>query len=142
MANAVILKTSGSNLRSSQEDLFKLISQLEIFLEEFKNIEYVSQLFQETILGSKPVSEDSNESHNKLKISFDNLITRNLPFLSKSDKKFHFADETTIDIKSFTNSLITTENSKKSYASLKKDNPKYRYKGDMENNLRNGEFTA
>lgn len=133
-----MINASKINSRSSEEDSFRLIGLVENFLDEFKNIQYVAQPYEHSVYGYVPVVNESEGKENKLKKNFDSLISRILPSLIKSIKKGELTDSTMMDIKSTTNSLNSDSLNKKSSTTFKKEMPKVNYKGEMENNLRNG----
>lgn len=125
MINAANLESNQSNFDES----FKILNLVQEFLEEFNNIQYVSQPYESSPNGNLPVVADSQET-NKLKKNFDLLIDRYFSFVFKQDSTY-------IEFNSFSNSL-NTESLKKSINTFKNENFKHNYKGEISNNLRNG----
>ncbi|CAF0793589.1 unnamed protein product [Brachionus calyciflorus] len=131
LCNMINAANLGTN-KSESEESYKVLNQVQSFLDEYSNFQYVSQPFQDSILGSKPIVENSDESSNKLRINFDFLVDRYFTFVPNYNM-----ESTVMDIKSFTHSM-NSESIKKSMNTFKKEIFKHNYKGEMANNLRNG----
>ena len=114
---------------STSEDSLKIINLVENFLDDYKNVQYVSQPYEETIMGSKPIYEEENQD--KLKVNFDSLIGRFLPSVKNKNEDNYFS------IRSETNSLNSADENYVRHIS-NKILPKKNYEGEMLNNLRNG----
>jgi hypothetical protein len=130
----------GQNVRASQENSSKLTSLLDNFLNEFSNIQYVSQAFEDSVLGAKPKIDADNG--NKLTTSFDSLIARNVSKIKLGLDKIKpinrkKPDVPALNIRSETESLQSVD-----LLNMKKDTKlslsKKIYQGEMQNNLRNG----
>lgn len=127
MINAANLPGTGGTNRSNDNDLsLKMINLVDKFLSQFTNFQYVAQLYEETILGSRPVVDEDDSPNNKLKSAFDLLISRFLPGL--------LLNKDAISIKSTENSLKSSNVAKLNRQKVAKSN----YKGEMMHNLRNG----
>ena len=121
-------------------DSSKLISLLDRFLSEFTNIQYVSQAFEDSVLGAKPKIDA--EYGNKLTTSFDTLIARNVSKIKLDLDKKKVVNKKkpevpSLNIRSETESLQSVD-----LINMKKDTKlslsKKIYQGEMQNNLRNG----
>lgn len=124
----------------------KLISLLDKFLAEFNNMQYVSQEYEDTILGPKQKINDEN----KLKTNFDQLVSRNIAKiklglnkkkLSKLAKKSEDTDVPSINIRSESESIKSVDldvSSKSNELINKAKASKKIYQGEMAHNLRNG----
>lgn len=131
MINATKLESDKSN----SDESYKILNLVQNFLNEFNNVQYISQPFENSALGSVPVVNNYNETNsNKLKINFDSLVDRYFSFVQKQDSTY-------LEINSFSNSLNSTS-LKKSINTFKNENLKYKYKGEISNNLRNGNFST
>lgn len=128
MINATKLESD----KSDSDESLKILNLVQNFLEEFNNVQYISQPFENSALGSVPMVNNCETNNNKLKINFDFLVDRYFSFVPKKDS-------TLIEFNSFSNSL-NSESLKKSVNTFKNDNFKYKYKGEISNNLRNGNF--
>jgi len=138
MSNATV----SSNF--SDDESMRMLKQVESFLEQFNNnVQYVTQEFENSVLGSRPIQALPGEE-NSLKINFDDLITRfnalNInPNLSKSSKKKEKeSDDSYKIITSLTDSLQSANEEIKELTTNKLENSKKNYQGEMANNLRNG----
>lgn len=143
MINATIATNSNTTDCS-----LKLIEKTENFLNGFNNnIQYVTQAFEETILGSKPIpqTENSNDQENNLKNNFDEMIKRFNIRLDQSLNRTQRhrekeSDESYKIINSMTDSMgsVKDENIRDVVRDSKMENSKKNYQGEMQNNLRNG----
>ncbi len=138
MSNATV----SSNF--SEDESMRMLKLAESFLEQFNNnVQYVTQEFENSVLGSRPIQAIPGEE-NSLKINFDDLITRfntlNMnPNLSKSSKKKEKeSDDSYKIITSLTDSLQSANEEIKELTTNKLENSKKNYQGEMANNLRNG----
>ncbi|RMZ97021.1 hypothetical protein BpHYR1_030481 [Brachionus plicatilis] len=129
LCNMINVTNLESN-QSSSDESFKILNVVQNFLDQFNNIQYISQQFENSILGSVPVVSNSEETNNKLKINFDFIVDRYFSFVPKQESTY-------IDFNSYSNSLNTTS-LKKSISTFKNENFKHNYKGEISNNLRNG----
>lgn len=128
-----------NGLRSSQDDALRIISLVNGFLDDFNNIQYVSQPFEETITGTRPAIEDDNQ--NKLSMGFNSLISRIVSFLSTSSKQ---VDENGLNIRSYSNSIKSADMNNHNNNDVSKNSvfQKGNYEGDMFFNNRNGKITC
>lgn len=139
ICNMMDAATIGQNNRASLDNSTKLMGYLEKFLDEFNNIQYVSQAFEETILGTNPIID--NENGNKIKDNFDSLIARNISKiklgLNKKKLTKKKQENQILNLKSETESVKSSEDSS-SKINQKLTNLKKTYQGEMLHNLRNG----
>lgn len=144
ICNMINAATIGHQQTSSNS---KLISQLDKFLSEFSNIQYVSQEYEDTILGPKQKINDEN----KLKANFDHLLSRNVAKIklglhkkkaNKLAKKSTDTEVPSLNIRSESESIKSAEldfSSKSNELSINKMKfNKKIYQGEMAHNLRNG----
>jgi len=138
MSNA----TMNSNF--SQEESFRMLKLAESFLQQFNNnIQYVTQEFENSVLGSKPIQTVPGEENN-LKINFDDFITHfheislNQNLSKSSKKKEKESDDSYKIITSMTDSLQSANEEIKQSTTNKLENSKKKYQGEMANNMRNG----
>ena len=144
----MINATINNNSNTSTENSLQIIGMVEKLFEEFnKNIEYVTQPFEDSILGSKPINIE-NSNTNRLKESFDELIVRldtiqdEVVSKNKVNKRKDKESDESLKIRSLSDSLqsineeVTSVNNEKN---LKLD-AKKSYQGEMQNNLRNGKL--
>lgn len=131
--------TGGS--KNSEEESMTMLKMAENFLEKFnENIQYVTQEFESTILGSKPVSSGDNN----IKINFDLIIERlnsfklNQSISKAAKKKEKESDDSYKIILSMSDSLQSATDEIKEVVANKLENSKKNYQGEMQNNLRNG----
>lgn len=105
----------------------------------------MTQQFQDTILGSKPVINEDEE--NSLKMNFDDIISHvnSLSYglgsnRSYNKKKEKLSDESYKVINSLSNSIESADQHVKDavHQHSKQENLKNPYLGEMHNNLRNG----
>jgi hypothetical protein len=124
-----------NGLRSSQDDALRIISLVNGFLDEFNNIQYISQPFEETITGTRPAIEDDDQ--NKLSTGFNSLISRIISFTSTSSKQ---NDENGLNIRSYSNSIKSVDLNNPNNNEMSKNSvfQKGNYEGDMFFNNRNG----
>lgn len=100
----------------------------------------MTQEFESTILGSKPVSSGDNN----IKINFDLIIERlnsfklNQSISKAAKKKEKESDDSYKIILSMSDSLQSATDEIKEVVANKLENSKKNYQGEMQNNLRNG----
>lgn len=137
-----MINSGGVPSNSGPDDALRLIENLERLLDQSSSgsiqLEYVTQKYEETILGSRPVIESSDESsngENKLKIGLDSLVTRILQPSHVDDEDDGEGEEAkeTLSIKSTEHSLKSAP-----LQTLMKKKATRNYLGEMNRNLRNG----
>lgn len=147
ISNLINASTIGQSNKSGHENSAKLITLLDKFLNEFNNIQYSSQVFEDSVFGAKPLVDNENET--KIKASFETLIARNISKIKLglnknklNNKKISkdIPDVPSLNIRSETESM----NSADPNLSLKTDKKislsKKIYQGEMQHNKRNGDF--
>ena len=144
MKNAINLNEnkSGMPVQSRQQD--SLISLVDKFLREFKNIQYVAQEYEYSIMGSKPI--ETNENSFKVKTSFDLLVSRAVAanIEDKVQLKNKSETEMFLNIRTDSNSLTSRlDSSSNQFITVASKNPKKAiskrsYVGETKNNVRNG----
>jgi hypothetical protein len=131
LCNMINASHMNSEYTAAKNERLELLAQVEQFLECNKNVLYVSQLYENTIAGSKLVIEDS---HNNLKANFDLLIERLAKSYSSSNGTNNINDKKGLKANLASSKLQLDI----SQPHLKTKIPYQHYKGEMHNNLRCG----
>ena len=150
MKNAINLNETkhGVPVQGLQQEPASLINLVEKFLREFKNIQYVTQEYEYSVLGSRPIDVDDNNL--MLKTNFDLLVSRMVTASLVEAKvrtniKNKSETEMYLNIRTDTNSLTSRmESSTNQLMDVSPQNPKKAaiskrsYVGETKNNVRNG----
>jgi hypothetical protein len=145
ISNLINASTIGQSNKSSQENSAKLITLLDKFLNEFNNIQYSSQVFEDSVFGAKPLVDNDNET--KIKASFDTLIARNISKIKLGLNKNKFnnkkiskdiPDVPSLNIRSETESMKSADPNLSLKTDKKISLSKKIYQGEMQHNKRNG----
>ena len=140
MINATVI---GPRDEHRNDESASIIRRLDGLIEDFSNLQYTTQDFEETIYGTKIRMQNRND--NKLLANFDDLIRRIVTSKHLKDSKEAKVDKnensvTTANIDSSSNSIRSSNVNLNNEKNTKLANFKKNYQGEMVNNLRNGTF--